>query len=79
MRLWVRMEDVPSVAFIIQKKNPSDLQLVEFHISLPMGYVDSIPYLCKSNKRVSNLSNEAIAQQYVASAHPLEQAAKARA
>ena len=24
MRLWVKMEDVPSVAFLIPKKNPSD-------------------------------------------------------
>ena len=36
MRLWVRMEDVPSVAFLIPRK-PSYTQLVGFHISLPMG------------------------------------------
>ena len=24
MRLWVKMEDVPSVAFLIPNKNPSD-------------------------------------------------------
>ena len=44
MRLWVKMEDVPSVAFLIPKKNPSDTQLVEFHISLPMGYVYNTLY-----------------------------------
>ena len=41
--LWGRMEDFPSVAFLIPNKNPSDLQLVGFHLSLPMGYVDSAP------------------------------------
>ena len=46
MGLWVRMKDFPSVAFIIPKKNPRDQQLVGFHLSLPMGYVDSAPYFC---------------------------------
>ena len=30
MRLWVKMEDVPSVAFLIPNKNPSDPQMVGF-------------------------------------------------
>ena len=38
MRLCVRMEDVPSVAFLIPKKTTSDPQQVGFHLSLPMGY-----------------------------------------
>ena len=37
MRLWVSMEDVLSVAFIISKKTPSDQQLVGFHLYLPIG------------------------------------------
>ena len=43
MGLWVRMEDIPSVDFLIPKKNPRNLQLVGFNLSLPMGYVDSTP------------------------------------
>ena len=38
------MEDVPLVAFLILKKTPSNTQLVVFHLSLPMGYIDSDPY-----------------------------------
>ena len=41
MKLWVRMEDVLSVAFLITKEKTRDLQLVGFHLSLPMGYVNS--------------------------------------
>ena len=78
MRLWVRMEDVPSVAFIIQKKNPSDLQLVEFHISLPMGYVDSAPYFYMATEVLTDLANKATPQRDVASEHPLERAAEDR-
>ena len=46
MRLWVRMEDAPSVPFLVLNKNPRDTQLVGYHISLPMGYVDNAPYFC---------------------------------
>ena len=46
MRLWVLMEDVSSVAFLFPKKNPTDPQLVIFHLSLPMGYIDSSVYFC---------------------------------
>ena len=46
MRLWVRMEEVPSIAFPIPKKTPSDTQLVGFHLSLSMGYNGSAPYFC---------------------------------
>ena len=46
MMLWASMEDIPSVAFIIPKKNPSYTHMGGFHLSLPMSYVDSAPYFC---------------------------------
>ena len=74
----MRMKDVPSVDFLIPKKNLSDQQLVGFHLSLPMGYVNSTPSFCMSTETVAELDNEAIAQQDVASPHPLEQAVESR-
>ena len=44
MRLWVKMEGVPSVAFFIPKKNTSDTQMVVFHLLLPIGYIGSALY-----------------------------------
>ena len=41
--LWVRMEDYPSITFLIPNKYPCDPQLVEFQLFLPMGYVDISP------------------------------------
>ena len=79
MRFWVRMEDVLSIAFLILNKNPSKQQLVGFHLSFPMGYVDSAPYFCMATETLSDLSNKSITHQDVASAHPLEQAVEARA
>ena len=79
MGLWVRMEDVPFVAFLIPKKNPSDTQLVQFQLSLPMGYIDIAPYFCMVTETVTDLTNNAISQREKAHKHPLELVAKARA
>ena len=78
MRLWARMEDVLSFALIIPKKNPSNTQLVGFHLYLPMRYVDNAPYFCMAMETVANLANEAIYQRYQAREHPLEMVGKAR-
>ena len=60
MRLWVKMEDVPSVAFLVPNKNPSDTYLVRFQLSLPMGYVTNAPYFCMAMEMVDNLANKDI-------------------
>ena len=67
----MKMEDVLSVAFLIPKKNPSDTQLVGFHLSLPMGFVDISPYFCKATEVVADLANEAISHRDQAREHPL--------
>ena len=51
MSLWVRIEDFPSVTFLILKKTPRDTQLVGFHLSLSMGYIDSDPYFAWRRRR----------------------------
>ena len=79
MRLWMRMEDVLSVAFLILKNNTRDKHLVVFHLSLPMGYIDSAPYFCMETEILAELSNETIALREQMDKHPLELSAKARA
>ena len=79
MRLWVRMEDVLYIAFLFLKKTPRYTNLVGFHLSLPMGYINSDPYFCMATETVSDLAKEAISQREQAEYHPLELAAKARA
>ena len=60
MRLWMSMEEVPSIIFLILKKTPSKTQLVGFHLFLPMGYINSAPYFCMATETVADLANEAI-------------------
>ena len=42
MRIWVRIEDTSSVDFLLPKKMTQEKQLVGFHSSLPLGFVDSM-------------------------------------
>ena len=79
MSLWVRIEDFPSVTFLILKKTPRDTQLVGFHLSLSMGYINSDPYFCMATETVANLANKAISQRKQADEHPLDLAAESRA
>ena len=50
-----------------------------FHLSLPIGYVNSAPYLCMDTKTVDELANKDIEQCDEAGRHPLEEAADTRA
>ena len=60
MRLWVRMEDLPSVAFLTPKNNPSNTQLLGFHLYLSMRYINSASYFCMTTYTVADLANNAI-------------------
>ena len=50
MRLWVNMEEFPLVDFLLPNNNPTDPQLVGFHLSLPMGYINSAANFCATTK-----------------------------
>ena len=78
MRLLVRMEEVPSVAFLFPKKKTSNTQLVGFHLSLPMGYVYNAPCVFMATDTVADLTKEAISQRKQAREHPLKMTAKVR-
>ena len=46
MRIWVRLEDIPSVASLVPKSTPEEEQLVGFHLSIPTVYVESAAFFC---------------------------------
>ena len=78
MRLWLIMEDVPSIDLLVHKKNTRDTKLVGSHLLIPMGYIDSAPYFCMAKETVAELTNEAIAQRKQVGKYSLELAAKSR-
>ena len=54
MRIWVRLEDIPSVAFLISKSTPEEDQLVGFHLSIPMRSVESAAFFCATTETVKD-------------------------
>ena len=52
MSIWVQLTDVLAVAFLVPKEMDSGPQLVGFHLSVPMGFIESAPFLCAANRMV---------------------------
>ena len=54
MLIWVRLKEIPSVSFLVPKATPEEDQLVGFHLSIPMGYVESAAFLCATTETVKD-------------------------
>ena len=57
MRVWVKIDDVPKLAFAIPLTPGDQEQLIGFHLSLPMGYIESTPFFCAVSKTVADFAN----------------------
>ena len=60
MRLWVFLEYVPSVTFLVPKRAKTETKSVVFHISIPMGFNESSPFFCMTIETSLYLSNNTI-------------------
>ena len=74
MLLWVRLEYTPSVEFLVPREKTTDNQFVGFHLSLPMGYMDSAPFLCMSTATIEDMANVPMGNCHHAPPHPLKKA-----
>ena len=72
MCIWVRLKDIPSVAFLVPKSTPDEEQLVGFHLSIPMGYVDFSAFFCAITKTVKDRTLYTLDTRYTAPPHTLE-------
>ena len=52
MRIWVHHENIPSVKCLVPKSKPEEDQLVGFHLSIPIGYVESATLFCATTKTI---------------------------
>ena len=57
MRVWIRLEDVPKLAFVVPPHVDDAEPLIGFHLSLPMGYVESAQYFCATIETVADMVN----------------------
>lgn len=44
MRIWVRPEDLPRLDFVVPPHEGDAKPLTGFHLSLPIGYINSASY-----------------------------------
>ena len=72
MRIWVRLEDIPSVEFLVPKPTPDEEELVGFHLSIPMGYVESAAFICATNEKVKDRALDTLSMRHTAPPHHLE-------
>ena len=72
MQLWVRLEDTPSVSFLVPRNKPTDKQLVGFHLCLPIGLVEITPFLCISTETITDMANVAMGDRHHTPSHPLK-------
>ena len=72
MRIWVRLEDIPSVAFLVPKATPDEEQLVGFHLSIPMGYVESVAFFCATTETFKDRAIDTLSMRHTVLPHQLE-------
>ena len=72
MQIWVRLEDIPSVAFLVPKATPDEEKLVRFHLSIPMGCVESAAFFCATIKTVKDQALDILSMRHTAPPHHLE-------
>ena len=66
MQIWVRLEDIPSVAFLVPKDTPDEDQLVGFHLSIPMGYVEYAAFFCATTETVKDCALDTLSTRHTA-------------
>ena len=72
MRIWVRLEDIPLVVFLVPKATPDGDRLVGFHLSIPMGYVESSAFFCATIETVKDRALDTLYMRQTAPPHHLE-------
>ena len=72
MRVWIRPEDIPKLAFVVPPHSTDTKPLIGFHLSLPMGYVESAQYFCTTIETVADIINNNWVTAATSPAHHLD-------
>jgi len=79
MRVWIQAHAVPILGALLPTHHEGEEPLVGFPLVLPMGWVDSPPYLCAITETVADLTNARLAVGDLAQdAHRLDDVADTR-
>ena len=72
MRIWVYVEEIPSVEFLVPKATIEEENLVGFHLYIPMGGVLSSAFLCITTEVAKYRALAIPPQENTTLPHPLE-------
>ena len=72
MIIWDQLNNITSVEFITPKETDSEPQLVGFHLSIPMGYVEYEPTFCATMEKIKYTSNNTMHNRGKHPVHLLE-------
>ena len=75
MRIWVRLEEIPSVEFIVPEATLKEDKLVGFHLSIPMGYVKYANFFCAITKMVKERTYDTLCMRHTMPLYHLEKMA----
>ena len=75
MQVWLDIVDAPKLVFAIPPIPSDSKPLIGFHLSLPMGYLESATYLCAVSETVADLTN---LKFEVCNVHSLERLAQTK-
>ena len=78
MHVWVQPEHLLALAFVVSPLRGNTEPLISFHLSLPMGYMESAPAFCCATKMVVDLANIISGKHHTALPHNLECIAASR-
>ena len=70
--IWVHLKDIPLVAFLVPKYTLEKDQLVMFHFSISMGYVESAAFFYATTKTVKDRTLETLSTRHTAPLYHLE-------
>ena len=57
--------------FLVPKDTDCEPQVVVFHLLIPMGYVESMPFFCTATEKIKDTDNNTIQKKGNAPVHPL--------
>ena len=60
------------MALLVPKATPDEEQLVGFHLSIPMGYVESAAFFCATTETVKDRALDTVSMRHTAPPHHLE-------
>ena len=60
------------VEFLVPKATPGEEQLVGFHLSIPMGYVEYSAFFCATTKTVKDRTLDTLSMRHTAPPHHLK-------